>query len=225
MGLTLSRHVFRITLRRKCFVPLLPKWRGWSTGEIRVASSSMTPTPPSDPMIPFPSAYGSATLKASHNQEKPDGWASDLPVSWRLTTLPTQPLKMKILLVEDHPGLAKISCHLLRNIHGHDVEHVATAQAALAALANSIPDMILLDLSLPDMHGYRLAEQLRKQPDFDRTILVALTGYGITGDAERSAAAGMDAHFRKPMDFGLLPTIKRAAPGAPLTRLSGGVTA
>jgi CheY-like chemotaxis protein len=179
-----------------------------------------------DPIIPFPSAPRSAMLEPPPTIRKnPMVGEPGLPVSWSPTTLSTQSPTMKILLVEDHPGLAKISCHLLRNIHGHDVEHVATAEAALAALAKRIPDMVLLDLSLPDMHGYRLAEQLRKQPDFDRTILVALTGYGITGDAERSAAAGMDAHFRKPMDFGLLPTIKRATPGTPLSHLSGEVTA
>lgn len=123
---------------------------------------------------------------------------------------------MKILLVEDHPGMAQVSCNVLRNIHGHEVEHVTTGQAALAALAKNVPDMILLDLSLPDMHGYRVAEQLRSQRHLDRTAIVALTGYGITGDAERSAAVGIDAHFRKPMDFSVLPEIRRPAPAVPV---------
>lgn len=121
---------------------------------------------------------------------------------------------MKVLLVEDHPGLAKVSCDLLRQVHGHEVEHAANAQAALAAAMKHVPDIVLIDLSLPDMHGYRLAEQLRAQPCFDRTILVALTGYGITGDAERSRAAGLDAHYRKPMDFSELTRIQRYYPPA-----------
>lgn len=123
---------------------------------------------------------------------------------------------MKILLVEDHPGLAKVSCQLLRDFHSHEVEHVTTGEAALAALVNKVPDMILLDLSLPDMHGYRVAEQLRSQPRFDRIPIVALTGYGITGDAERSAAIGIDAHFRKPMDFSVLSEIRRQASASPI---------
>lgn len=123
---------------------------------------------------------------------------------------------MKILLVEDHPGLAKVSCQLLRDGHGHEVEHVTTGQAALAALAQNVPDMILLDLSLPDMHGYSLAEQLRSQRHFDRVPIVALTGYGMTGDADRSAAVGIDAHFRKPMDFGVLAEIRRPASVPPI---------
>jgi CheY-like chemotaxis protein len=122
---------------------------------------------------------------------------------------------MKILLVEDHPGLAQVSCNILRNVHGHEVEHVQTGQAALAALSKNVPDIVLLDLSLPDMHGYRVAEQLRSQRHFDRIPIVALTGYGITGDAERSAAVGIDAHFRKPMDFSILPEIRRPASVSP----------
>src|SRR6185312_13153854 len=97
---------------------------------------------------------------------------------------------MKVLLVEDHDGLAKISCDLLRKLHGHEVEHVKTGQAAFEAAMRQTPDLILLDLSLPDMHGYRLAEKIRAERNLDRTILVALTGYGLTGDAELSKAAG-----------------------------------
>ena len=131
------------------------------------------------------------------------------------TSGPSKPSNMKILLVEDHPGMAQVSCNVLRNVHGYEVEHVTTGQAALAALDKNVPDMILLDLSLPDMHGYRLAEQLRSQRHFDRIPIVALTGYGITGDAVRSAAVGIDAHFRKPMDFGILSEIRRPASVSP----------
>jgi CheY-like chemotaxis protein len=170
-----------------------------------------------DPVIPFPRQQ-TRTIG-----ETPDGETA-LPSGIMEPNDPAfKPRTMKILLVEDHPGLAKISCHLLRDIHGHDVEHVTTGEAALAALAKSVPDMVLLDLSLPDMHGYRVAEQLRKQPHFDRTILVALTGFGITGDAERSAAVGIDAHFRKPMDFNVLPEIRRSSSASPFQTRAAGV--
>lgn len=117
---------------------------------------------------------------------------------------------MNVLLVEDHDRMAKISCDLLQMRFGHEVEHAPTGQAALEALKKNVPDIVLLDLSLPDMHGYKLAEQIRANSNFDRVILVALTGFGITGDVESSKAAGIDAHFRKPMDFGELAGIKRA---------------
>lgn len=120
---------------------------------------------------------------------------------------------MKILLVEDHDGLAKISCDLLREKFGHEVEHANCGEAALACAAKSVPEIVLLDLNLPDMHGYGLAERLRQKPEFANTILIALTGYGLTGDPERSAAVGIDAHFRKPMDFSELPKIQRRQAG------------
>jgi len=115
---------------------------------------------------------------------------------------------MKVLLVEDHLGLAKASCDLLRH-HGHEVHHAANGADALTLAAATSPEIVLLDLNLPDMHGYRLAERLRQLPDGDQTILVALTGFGLTGDETQSLAAGLDAHFRKPMDFGELPHLRR----------------
>jgi CheY-like chemotaxis protein len=117
---------------------------------------------------------------------------------------------MKVLLVEDHAGLAKASCDLLRR-HGHEVHHAATGADALAAAAALAPEIVLLDLNLPDMHGYRLAESLRRLPGGDRPVLVALTGFSLTGDEAQSLAAGIDAHFRKPMDFGELPRLRRRA--------------
>ena len=125
---------------------------------------------------------------------------------------------MKILLVEDHDGLAKISCDLLRQKYGHEVEHAHSGEAALACVAKSVPEVVLLDLNLPDMHGYGLAERLRQMPELANTVLVALTGFGLTGDPERSAAVGIDAHFRKPMDFSELPNIRRRPAGQPEPR-------
>lgn len=118
---------------------------------------------------------------------------------------------MKVLLVEDHPGLAKISAEVLREVHHHEVRIAGTGEAAFALLSEFTPDMVLLDLSLPDMHGYQVAEWMRKQPRFDRTALVALTGFGMAGDAKKSKAIGIDAHHRKPMDFSELPDILATA--------------
>jgi CheY-like chemotaxis protein len=123
---------------------------------------------------------------------------------------------MKVLLVEDHPGLAKVSCDLLRQHYGHEVHHAPTGQAALEIAAAVAPDLVLLDLSLPDMHGYRVADSLRKLPGGERPVLVALTGYGLTGDEARSQEVGIDAHFRKPMDFAELARLCPRRGGATL---------
>jgi CheY-like chemotaxis protein len=113
---------------------------------------------------------------------------------------------MKILLIEDHPTLADISCRLLREVHDHEVTQAGSGAEALACLEHAVPDLVLVDLHLPDMNGYELAKRIRLVPKFDATVLVALTGWGnlLKEDGDE-----FDAHFRKPMDFDLLPTLHR----------------
>lgn len=116
---------------------------------------------------------------------------------------------MKILLVEDHPGLAEISCRLLRDLYGHEVRLAPTGGEALAAAGAEVPDLVLIDLNLPDMNGYEIARRLRQDPAFDRTVLVAVSGFGNVVDDDRAKEVGIDAHFRKPMDFDVLDQLKR----------------
>lgn len=116
---------------------------------------------------------------------------------------------MKILLVEDHPGVAEISCRMLRDLHGHEVELAMTGKEALEAAGSALPDLVLIDLNLPDMSGYDVARQLRTDPAFDRTVLVAVTGFGSFVDDDYAKQMGIDAHFRKPMDFDVLEDLKR----------------
>ena len=115
---------------------------------------------------------------------------------------------MKNLLVEDHPALTEITCNQLREIHDHEVRPVANGAAALTAIADFRPDLVLLDLHLPDMTGYEVARQLRAD-ERNAVVVVALTGFGSEIHPIHASESGIDAHFRKPMDFELLPTIKR----------------
>ena len=119
---------------------------------------------------------------------------------------------MKVLLVEDHPALARISCDLLRDVHGHDVAYAPDGKSALTIAAPFAPDIVLIDLNLPDMDGYQLAMRLRADPRLARAVLVALTGFGCALNPNDAAAAGIDALYRKPMDFGILPTLTRDRP-------------
>ena len=116
---------------------------------------------------------------------------------------------MKILLVEDHPALAKMTTSLLSEVHDHHVETVSTGEAALMLASDFHPEIVLSDINLPGMDGYELAKRLRRIPALTRTVLVALTGFGNLIDEKRVGSAGFDTHFRKPMDFDLLPTLKR----------------
>ncbi|HZW72578.1 MAG TPA: response regulator, partial [Caldimonas sp.] len=59
---------------------------------------------------------------------------------------------------------------------------------------------VLLDVGLPDMSGYDVARRLRSLPSMQGTRIIATTGYGLKGDRDASAAAGIDAHLVKPVD-------------------------
>jgi len=118
---------------------------------------------------------------------------------------------MKILLVEDHLALAEMSCRLLEDVHDHQVEHAATGARALELFPDFDPELVLVDINLPDMDGYDLARRIRQLPGAERTLLVALTGFGNIIDDTSAQAAGFDAHFRKPMNFDLLPSLRRRA--------------
>lgn len=114
---------------------------------------------------------------------------------------------MKILLVEDHAAVAQMSCSLLREVHGHDARHAASGADALTALAEFQPEIVLVDLNLPDMSGYDLASAIRARPEFAGILLVALTGWGNLIESQRASSAGFDAKFRKPMDFAILESL------------------
>ena len=118
---------------------------------------------------------------------------------------------MKVLLVEDNPTLADVSCRLLREVHDHEVESARSGAEALAKLRQFTPDVALLDIHLPDMNGYDLATRMRAERRLDATVLVALTGMGTLLAGPEDSGAGFDVHFRKPMDFELLPSLRRKA--------------
>jgi CheY-like chemotaxis protein len=72
------------------------------------------------------------------------------------------------------------------------------------------PDVMLLDIGLPEMNGYEVAVQLRRDGGPQRMRLIALTGYGQAGDLARARAAGFDDHLMKPVEW---PALQRALEG------------
>ena len=117
-------------------------------------------------------------------------------------------MKPNVLIIDDSLDLhALIRVRLSKE--PVNVLSATDPESGITLARTSAPDLILLDLALPDCHGYRLAERIRQLPSGRQLVLVALTAFALTGDEEHSRAAGIDAHFRKPMDFELLPEIKR----------------
>jgi PAS domain S-box-containing protein len=133
---------------------------------------------------------------------------------------PSPPAR-RILVVEDSADGREALATLLR-LAGHTVEEAATGGEAIAAAERNPPDVVLLDIGLPDLDGYQVAAALRASLG-DRVRLVALTGYGQPGDRERVRDAGFDAHLLKPVGLEAIsrtvaslptPMLPKAAPPA-----------
>ncbi len=115
--------------------------------------------------------------------------------------------RKKLLVVDDNKMQATSLC-LLLEFSGHEVKTAADGPSALALLADFVPDFALIDLGLPrGMSGHDVARQIRAQPRFDKTILIAQTGWGRDEDREQSSAAGFDYHLVKPIDHDRLQRI------------------
>ena len=92
----------------------------------------------------------------------------------------------------------------LIELMGHEVRSVHNGASALATAAAFRPDVVLLDIGLPDINGYEVAPRLRQQPGLERIALAALTGWGQESDRRNTKEAGFDAHLVKPVDYGNL---------------------
>ncbi len=116
------------------------------------------------------------------------------------TTAPARPSTgRRILVVDDNVDAARLMADALE-IVGHDTRVAHDGPSALEVAEEFQPDAALLDLGLPLMDGYEVAERLSGSAVGRRPILVAVTGYGQVSDQERSRAAGFDAHVVKPVD-------------------------
>jgi PAS domain S-box-containing protein len=105
---------------------------------------------------------------------------------------------LRILIVDDHMDSATSLARLLRS-WGHRALATHDGPAALEALDADTYDVILLDIGLPGMNGYEVAERVRERLGGDKMSLVALTGYGQKEDLRRSEFAGFNHHLVKPV--------------------------
>jgi CheY-like chemotaxis protein len=87
---------------------------------------------------------------------------------------------------------------------GFNARAVDSGPAALEALPDYQPSVILMDIGMPGMSGYDVARRIREQPQYDHIKLVALTGWGQEKDRLLSRESGFDHHLTKPVDFKVL---------------------
>ena len=110
---------------------------------------------------------------------------------------------LRVLVVEDQAETADVLATLLR-LGGHEAAVAPDARSALEAARSRPPDVVLLDLGLPDMDGWQLARHFQEPYGGKPPLLVAITGLGEEADRRRSEEAGIDLHLVKPADPGQL---------------------
>jgi CheY-like chemotaxis protein len=108
-----------------------------------------------------------------------------------------QPAGLRLLVVDDNRDAAETLAALL-GVMGHSAPVAADGHQALRMIASLRPDIVFLDIGMPGMSGYEVAQAVRADPQLDKVRMVALTGWGGEADRARSAAAGFDAHLTKP---------------------------
>ena len=129
--------------------------------------------------------------------------------------------------IHDDNEDAAISLTLVLKLSGHETRLAHDGMEAVAAAAAFRPDLVLLDIGLPKLDGYQVAQKIREQPWGQAMVLVALTGWGQEEDRKKSRDAGFNAHFVKPMDPAALTALVAGLPAvegdSPLAnRLAGG---
>jgi len=113
--------------------------------------------------------------------------------------IPTEE-KGTILYVEDNPENRMLVRRILLS-EDYSLLEATNASEALDVLKTNKPDLILMDINMPDVDGYTLTAQIKKMPGFERIPILALTANVMRGDKEKVLEAGCDGYIQKPLDF------------------------
>ncbi|MCS6877385.1 MAG: response regulator [Geminicoccaceae bacterium] len=103
----------------------------------------------------------------------------------------------RVLVVDDEPNIV-LSLEFLMRRAGFEVQVARTGGEALKALEGEPPDLVLLDVMMPEVDGYEVCERLRAKPEWRKTKIVMLTARGREAERERGLALGADAYITKP---------------------------
>ena len=125
-----------------------------------------------------------------------------------------------MLVVDDEDQIRETIEWVLRD-EGCVVWTARNGADALSLLRDRCPDVILLDIGLPEIDGYEVARRLRELPELRRARLIALTGYGQLEDLRRARDARFDDHLVKPVDFATLGRCVAGSNAGGLGRLNG----
>jgi two-component system cell cycle response regulator DivK len=108
-------------------------------------------------------------------------------------------MRSKILVIEDNEQNLYLTTFILEK-HGHEVIQAQEGSEGIRLAGQTEPDLILLDIQLPEMDGYEVAHRLRSNPALEGVPIVAVTSYAMVGDRERILAAGCTGYIEKPIN-------------------------
>jgi two-component system, cell cycle response regulator DivK len=108
-------------------------------------------------------------------------------------------MNAKILLIEDNEANRYLAAYLLQQA-GHEVVVAPSANEAFATLERYHPDLILLDIQLPDLDGYEIARRLKSHPRLAAIPLVAITSFAMPGDRQKAERSGCAGYIEKPIN-------------------------
>ena len=125
----------------------------------------------------------------------------------------------KILYIEDNPDNMQLVQRVITAI-GHQFLWAADGLSGISMVRTERPDLILLDINLPDIDGYEVARRLRANKNHLYVPIIAITANALKGDVEKALSAGCDVYMSKPVNIrelrahvvGFLPDLKVSAP-------------
>ena len=114
-------------------------------------------------------------------------------------------MSRRILYIEDNPENRLLMRRVLM-AEGYVVEEASDGNSGLQKAAESPPDLILMDINLPEIDGYEVTARLKQLPNMSGVPIIAVTANVMKGDREKTLAAGCDGYIQKPIDIDLLPS-------------------
>ena len=112
----------------------------------------------------------------------------------------------RVLVVDDNVDNAEIMAAILRE-SGHDVHVAFDGRTAVAEARRLRPEFLFLDLGLPGLDGFQVAETLRREPGMEAMRIIAVTAYAQESDRRRTREAGFDYHLVKPVDMDFVESL------------------
>jgi len=112
--------------------------------------------------------------------------------------------KPRILYIEDNAGNRTLVKRVLEP-EGYTVIEAPDGKTGLELAIAQAPDLILMDINLPEVDGYTMTTRIRATPGLGKIKIVAVTANVMKGDKEKTLAAGCDGYLQKPIDVDLLP--------------------